>query len=148
MWGLGKKTVVGKIDTLIGRQTEIIGDIRFSGGLHIDGTIKGNIIASDTANAVLTLSEHGRIEGEVRVPSIVLNGVVTGDVHACERIELATKARVTGNVYYNLLEMTLGAEVNGKLVHHSPVMAAADTGADLPAPHEEGLPVTPIRIKS
>ncbi|MCK5091792.1 MAG: polymer-forming cytoskeletal protein, partial [Gammaproteobacteria bacterium] len=66
---------------------------------------------------VLTLSERGRIEGEVRVPHIILNGNIIGDVYASERIELAVQARVNGNVYYNLLEMVMGAEVNGSLVH-------------------------------
>lgn len=117
MWGKGKKTAIGKIDTLIGDQTEITGDVRFTGGLHIDGTVKGNVIATNDSNAVLMLSEHGRIEGEVRVPNVVLNGAVTGDVHASERIELASKARVNGNVFYSLIEMAMGAEVNGNLVH-------------------------------
>jgi cytoskeletal protein CcmA (bactofilin family) len=66
---------------------------------------------------MLTVSEQGVIEGEVRVPSMVLNGTVNGDVHAKERIELAARARINGDVYYNLLEMAIGAEVNGKLVH-------------------------------
>jgi len=117
MWGQSKKTAIGKIDTLIGDQTEITGDVRFSGGLHIDGTVKGNVIATSDGNAVLMLSEHGRIEGEVRVPNVVLNGAVTGDVHASERIELASKARVNGNVFYTLIELAMGAEVNGNLVH-------------------------------
>lgn len=116
MFGRGKKTVVGKIDTLIGQHTEISGDLCFSGGLHIDGAVKGNVIAGDQ-DAVLMLSEHGRIEGDVRVSNVVLNGAVTGDVHATGRIELAAKARVKGNVYYNLIEMAMGAEVNGNLVH-------------------------------
>lgn len=128
MWGQGKKTAIGKIDTLIGENTEITGDVRFSGGLHIDGSIKGNVIATSDANAVLMLSEHGRIEGEVRVPNVVLNGAVTGDVHASERVELATKARVNGNVFYSLIEMSMGAEVNGNLVHR---------GVTNPAPRVE-----------
>jgi len=116
MFGRGKKTVAGKIDTLIGQHTEISGDLCFSGGLHIDGAVKGNVIAGDQ-DAVLMLSEHGRIEGDVRVSNVVLNGAVTGDVHAADRVELAAKARVKGNVYYNLIEMAIGAEVNGNLVH-------------------------------
>lgn len=118
MWGLRKKTLAnGKIDTLIGQGTEITGDVRFSGGLHVDGVVKGNVIATGDGNSVLMLSEHGRIEGEVRVSNVVLNGAVTGDVYAEERIELAPQARVNGNVYYNLLEMAMGAAVNGSLVH-------------------------------
>jgi cytoskeletal protein CcmA (bactofilin family) len=117
MFGKRKKIKASKIDSLIGRQTEIFGDLRFSGWLHVDGTVKGNVVADDDSSSVLTLSEHGTIEGEVRVPNVVLNGVVIGDVHADVQIELAANAQVTGNVYYQLIEMAMGAEVNGNLVH-------------------------------
>jgi len=106
-----------KIDTLIGQNSELKGDVVFSGGLHVDGVIKGNIFAEPGSGSILSVSERGQIEGEVRVPNIVLNGCVIGDVHASEHIELAEKARVTGNVYYKLIEMVRGAEVNGNLVH-------------------------------
>ena len=106
-----------RIDTLIGQNSELQGDIVFSGGLHVDGIIKGNVFAEADSGSVLSLSERGHIEGEVRVPNIVLNGSVKGDVHAAEHIELAEKARVTGNVYYKFIEMVRGAEVNGNLVH-------------------------------
>ncbi len=105
-----------QIDSLIGSGTELRGDVHFKDGLHIDGTVKGNVIA-EGENSILTMSEQGRIEGEVRVHNLVLNGEVVGDVHASEHIELAPAARVTGNVYYNLIEMAMGAEVNGNLVH-------------------------------
>lgn len=117
MFGKRKKIKASKIDSLIGRQTEIFGDLRFSGWLHVDGTVKGNVVADDDSTSVLTLSEHGTIEGEVRVPNVVLNGVVIGDVYADAQIELAANARITGNVYYQLIEMAMGAEVNGNLVH-------------------------------
>lgn len=117
MLGSRKKCNTSKIDTLIGANTEIQGDLHFNGGLHVDGRMRGNVIAEGAA--VLMLSENGHIEGDVRVPGIVLNGTVIGDVYASERVELAAKARVTGNVYYNLIEMAMGAEVNGKLVHHA-----------------------------
>lgn len=114
-----KKQKTLKIDTLIGRNSELSGDLYFSGGLHIDGTVKGNVIARDDDNSVLSLSEHGLIEGEVKVPNITLNGTVHGNVHASKSIELAPQAQVKGNVYYNLIEMAMGAEVNGNLVHQS-----------------------------
>ena len=117
MFGKGKKTSCSRIDTVIGQQTRLEGDIRFSGGLHVDGTVKGNIIAEPGSDNVLTVSEKGRIEGDVQVPNLELNGAVEGDVHASERVELASHAKVTGNVYYNLIEMAMGAEVNGNLVH-------------------------------
>lgn len=117
MWGSKRKLRTTKIDSLIGRHTESVGDLRFSGGLHVDGKVTGNVHADDDSGAVLTLSEHGVIEGEVRVPNVVLNGTVIGDVHARDQLELAANARITGNVYYTLIEMAMGAEVNGNLVH-------------------------------
>ena len=107
------------IDTMIGKGTTIDGDLRFSGGLHVEGVIKGNL-AADGDDATLILSVHGHIQGEVRVPSMVLNGMIDGDVFACGKVELFEKARICGDVYYNLLEMAVGAEVNGKLVRQKP----------------------------
>jgi len=121
MLGRGKKgkSAGARVDTIIGQQTQISGDLHFSGGLHIDGQVQGNVIANEDAASVLTVSEHGRIEGDVRVPTVFLNGSVTGDVRCEERIELAAKARVNGDVYYNLIEMVMGAEVNGSLLHQT-----------------------------
>lgn len=110
----GKST---KIDTLIGQNSELHGDVIFSGGLHVDGVIKGNVYAESDSGSIISVSERGLIEGEVRVPNIILNGSVNGDVHAAEHIELAENAKVTGNVYYKLIEMVRGSEVNGNLVH-------------------------------
>jgi cytoskeletal protein CcmA (bactofilin family) len=118
MWGKSRKKKTTRIDTLIGQHSEVTGDIKFRGGLHIDGSVKGNVIAENDGRSMLSLSEHGTIEGEVKVPFVVINGVVVGDVHGSEHVELASKARVAGNVYYNLIEMAIGAEVNGKLVHY------------------------------
>jgi cytoskeletal protein CcmA (bactofilin family) len=120
------------VDTLIGRQTEILGDVRFSGGLHIDGRVKGTVIASGEKSATLSISEAGVIEGDVKVPVIVLNGTVNGDVWATERLTLAAKARVVGNVYYKVLQMEPGALINGQLVH-------SETGAP-PALADERVP--------
>ena len=117
MWGRRRRIRTTKIDSLIGHNSELSGDVRFSGGLHVDGTVKGNVIAEGDSHSVLTLSEHGTIEGEVKVPNVVLNGVVVGDVYAKDHIELASNDRISGNVYYSLIEMAMGAEVNGSLVH-------------------------------
>src|SRR3990167_4311018 len=117
MWGSGNKRRTTRIDTLIGQHSEVVGDVRFTGGVHIDGAIKGNVMAENDGRSMLSLSDQGTIEGEVKVPYVIINGVVIGDVHGGEHVELSAKARVTGNVYYNLIEMAVGAEVNGKLVH-------------------------------
>ena len=120
MWSSKKKPKqTAQIDSLIGQNTEIKGDVVFSGGLHVDGVIKGGVIAEQGNDSVLTLSERGTIEGEVRVPNVVINGTVIGDVHASGHVELAAQAKVHGNVYYSLIEMAMGAEVNGNLVHRS-----------------------------
>lgn len=117
MWNRNRKQKTTRIDTLIGQNTEVTGNVKFAGGLHVDGTIKGNVYADNDGRSMLSLSEQGTIEGEVKVPFVVINGVVVGDVHGSEHVELQSKARVAGNVYYNLIEMAIGAEVNGKLVH-------------------------------
>ena len=115
----GKKTNFSsaRIDTLIGQGTEINGDLVYAGGLHVDGRINGNVVAEEGSSSILILSEFGHIEGEVRVPNIVINGKIIGDVHGSTRVELAPKSRIKGSVYYNLIEMAIGAEVNGALVH-------------------------------
>ncbi len=107
------------VETLIGRQTEITGNVRFSGGLHLDGRVLGNISAAPESGAHLSISTTGSVEGNVQVASLVLNGSVVGDVHTSDKITLGAKARVTGDVHYQLIEMQGGAQVNGKLVHAS-----------------------------
>ena len=104
------------VDTLIGRQTEILGDVRFAGGLHVDGKIKGGVSSTTDKAASLSVSESGVIEGDVRVPTLMLNGSVIGDVRASERLTLNATARVNGNVHYKLLRMEPGAMVNGQLI--------------------------------
>ena len=118
MWGNSSKSKSksAKIETLVGRNTEITGDIVFQGGMHVDGTVRGNIL-SDGDDCVVSVSQHGVVEGDVKVPHIVLDGTVTGDVYARERLELEAQAKVNGDVYYNLVEMSVGASVNGKMVH-------------------------------
>ncbi len=106
-----------RIDTLIGENTHITGNIDFTGGLRIDGNVTGNLSAIPDSKSVLTLSEHGSIEGDIRVPHLVINGPITGHVYALEHVELAAKAKIQGNVYYRMLEMAMGAEVNGQLIH-------------------------------
>ena len=106
-----------RIDTLVGYDTEIKGNLSFIGGLHVDGHIVGNVVSEEGSSAILILSELGRIEGEVNVSNMLLNGKVIGDIHASNRVELGEKAKIKGCVYYNLIEMSVGAEVNGGLVH-------------------------------
>ncbi|MDH5324625.1 MAG: polymer-forming cytoskeletal protein [Gammaproteobacteria bacterium] len=118
MFGSKKAKISSEIDSLVGGNTTIKGDVMFTGGLHIDGVVRGSVVA-ESEQSLLTTSDRGRIEGNVKVHSIVLNGEVVGDVHAYKHIELAANARVTGNVYYQVIEMAMGAEVNGSLIHLS-----------------------------
>jgi len=112
-----KRFKAPKVSTVIGQGTQIIGDVEFAGGLHLDGKIRGNVSGDADGGSTLTVSEQGAVEGDVRVDNLILNGAVVGDVYANERVELAANARVSGTVYYRLLEMAMGAEVNGQLVH-------------------------------
>ena len=104
------------IDTLIGVKTEIKGDVVFSGGLRIDGKVKGNITAKGDASSTLVLSEHSAITGNIAVPHIVINGVVKGHIRSSERVELQAKADIMGDLTYKTLEIALGASINGNLI--------------------------------
>jgi cytoskeletal protein CcmA (bactofilin family) len=118
--GNGNKTGTkpqSRIDCLIGAGTSIEGNVAFSGGLRVDGQVRGNIVAEEGKPGTLVISEQARVEGEIRVPHIVINGTVVGPVHSTEYVELQAKANVTGDVRYNTLEMQLGAVVQGRLVH-------------------------------
>ncbi|MFK5986580.1 MAG: polymer-forming cytoskeletal protein [Pseudomonadota bacterium] len=117
MWGNKKNRHHGRINTIIGQATKIYGDIDFSGGLHIDGHIIGNIISTKDDNASMTISEHGLVEGEIHIPNIIVNGTVEGNIYSSNHLELVKKARIHGNVYYNIIEIAVGAEINGNLEH-------------------------------
>lgn len=106
-----------RIDTLIGAGTTITGDISFSGGLRVDGEIHGNVQATGDQASTLVVSEHARIEGEVSVAHLVVNGTIVGPVISKGFLELQAKARVTGDIQYNSIEMHLGAVVEGRMVH-------------------------------
>lgn len=106
-----------RIDSLIGAGTVIEGNVTFTGGLRIDGEVKGNVCATGDQASTLVVSEHARIEGEVSVSHLVVNGTVIGPVRSSEFLELQPRARMTGDVEYNAIEMHLGAIVQGRLVH-------------------------------
>ncbi|AMP01821.1 polymer-forming cytoskeletal family protein [Collimonas arenae] len=105
------------IESLIGSSTSIHGDVHFKGGLRIDGHVKGNVVAEAGQASVLVISESAKVEGEVRVAHLVVNGEIVGNVHSSELLELQPKARITGDVNYKALEMHSGALVSGKLTH-------------------------------
>ncbi len=142
MWGKQKRHNF-TVDTLVGKSSRVQGDIQFSGGFHVDGVIEGNIEAEEGSNSVLSVSEDGIVEGNVTVPQVILNGTVKGDVKVNSRVELGAGARVIGNVYYNLIEMSIGAEVNGKLIHEPAVQSALTY-----EPEPKQKDATPIMDKS
>ena len=122
-----------RIDTLIGAETKVVGDVAFSGGLRVDGMVRGNVAAAGEAPSTLVLSENAKIEGKISVSHAVINGSVVGPVHASEYVELQSKCHVTGDVFYKTLEMHMGAIVEGKLVH-----------VEGPAPREGFNPATAV----
>lgn len=114
-----KKIKSAQIDTLIGKNTTVKGDLHYRGGLHIEGKVQGNLIADSNEKTVLIVSEKGFVEGDVKGPVVILNGTIEGNVYSTATLEMARHAKVKGNVYYNLLEMEVGAKVNGSLIHQS-----------------------------
>jgi cytoskeletal protein CcmA (bactofilin family) len=109
-----------RIDTLIGRTARVHGEVEFEGGMHLDGHVAGGVRSDESRDSSLSVSETGSIEGPVRVPNVILNGTVRGDIHARERVVLGATAKVEGNVFYGVIEMTLGAQIVGKLVRLEP----------------------------
>lgn len=117
MFGSGRSKPQNRIDSLIGAGTRIVGDVHFAGGLRVDGEIDGSIIATPGKPSTLVLSEHARVNGEINVTHLVVNGEVTGPVSVGEYLELQSKSKVTGDVHYKTLEIQLGAVVEGRLIH-------------------------------
>lgn len=124
------KVPADKAHTLVSQATEIVGDIHFYGELIVEGKVTGNIYAEDESQAIIRVAESGTVEGEICVPSVVINGLVQGDVRSAKHIEMAAKGVVRGNVYYNLIEMVMGSEINGNLLHisASQQQARSDSG--------------------
>ena len=122
--------IQNSIDTLIGADTRIEGDIHFSGGLRVDGVIRGKVSEPIASPSTLILSEHGSIEGAVSASKIVINGKVTGPVRASQFIELQPKAHITGDVYYKSLEMHTGAVIEGRLVYLGESAQEQDSSAN------------------
>ena len=114
-----RDTKQARIDTLIGKASRVDGDLQFAGGLHLDGSIAGNVRADPVEGSSLSISETGSIEGNVEAGNVMLSGTVRGDIVARDRVVLGATARVQGNVYYGVIEMTLGAQIMGKLTRVS-----------------------------
>jgi len=124
MWKRKKHSPLKRIDSLIGAGTVVRGDVTFTGGLRIDGQVQGNVIGADGEPGTLVVSEPARIDGEIRVSHVVINGTVNGPVTAGDHLELQAKARVAGDVAYRTLEMHVGAVIQGRLCHSEPGSAS------------------------
>ncbi len=125
MFGRNKDhTPMKRIDSLIGAGTTLTGDIVFTGGLRVDGTVVGNVSASNGEASTLVISERARVAGEIRVSHLVINGEVEGPVHASDYLELQPKARVKGDIFYLRLEMHVGATVEGRLIVEGPAASS------------------------
>ncbi len=127
-----KKSILksGSDTTLVSRDTVVVGDIHFSGILDVEGVVQGNIIARPDSDALVRVVDKGRVEGEIRAPGVIINGSVEGDVHSTSRLELASRGRVQGNVFYTTVEMAAGSEVNGSLTHITEPDPAAEKAPD------------------
>jgi len=123
---------VETIDTLIGAGSILQGDLEFTGGLRVDGHIKGHVSAQDSNNGTLVLSESGVIEGDVNVPHVVINGTVRGNIASTGHVELQANANINGDIHYKAVEMELGAVLNGSLVSDvsAPVYDVVAGGAE------------------
>jgi cytoskeletal protein CcmA (bactofilin family) len=119
MFGNKNSKPQNRIDCLIGAGTVIEGSVTFTGGLRIDGKVRGNLIAAADKPGTLVVSEQAHVDGEIHVSHAVINGTVTGPIHAAEYVELQAKANVTGDVHYKTLEVQLGAVVQGRLIHQA-----------------------------
>lgn len=103
------------IKSVIAEGTRIEGHLSFSGGLHIDGEVVGDIRVDPQQPSLLIISESGRVSGTVYANHVIINGRVCGPVHATELLELQPKAQIEGDVFYKTLEMHSGALISGKL---------------------------------
>ncbi|NII10843.1 polymer-forming cytoskeletal protein [Oleiagrimonas sp. C23AA] len=125
--------------SLVAQGARVCGDVHFAGTLHLDGCVEGAVRAEAGTEGTFTLSEHGRVIGEIRVPRAVINGHVKGDIHVYDRLELAAEARIEGDVHYRVLEMAAGAQINGRMVHETetPRQLSAPQAVNVPAEEAE-----------
>lgn len=103
--------------TLISKGTRIIGDLQFKGDAHLQGHLVGTIVGD--ADSELEVCQGGMVEGQIQLPKIVVRGAVKGDIHCSKHVELAATCVITGNVFYNVIEVVKGAQVNGNLIYVS-----------------------------
>jgi cytoskeletal protein CcmA (bactofilin family) len=116
MFGLRRPPDPEDVETLIGAGTRVEGDLQVSAGVHLEGHVRGNVLADTSGKASLFVAERAVVEGVVDVPRVIVHGEVRGDIRAVTKVELGPKARVAGSVHYGLIEMASGALIQGRLV--------------------------------
>lgn len=135
MFGKKANKPLNHIDSLIGAGTRIDGNITFSGGLRIDGQVRGNITATGDKPSTLVLSDQAVIEGRIQVSHAVINGTVIGPIHSNEYLELQAKAKVSGEVCYKIMEIQLGASIEGMLLRQDDAEIENKVVALIPSAH-------------
>ena len=136
-----KKVVKGSsVTTLIARNTRVEGKLEFSGVLEIEGLVVGDVISPGDSKSVVRILNNGRVEGEIRVPQIIINGEVVGDVHADEQLYLAEKAAIEGNVHYRVIEIEKGAKINGSILQMGKESEKPQVRQEQPTKPEINLP--------
>ena len=108
-----------KNTTSIGENCTIDGDITFDKTIEIHGKITGTVkIAENCTTAMLTIKKNGIVEGDVYGDEVVIEGEVIGNVTGKKKMTIKSTSFVSGNVYYDILDMNGGATVNGNLIRN------------------------------
>ena len=101
--------------TLIEVGTLMKGEIIFDNELFVMGEVEGDL-NSDSDLAKLVVSKTGKVQGEIRVPNVVVNGTIVGNVRASEKLEITGTARIFGDLHYSTIEIRGGSLITGRLV--------------------------------
>lgn len=97
--------------SFLGPGTSFEGKISFAGTVSVEGHFRGEIRADGT----LLVAEGGSIEGSVQVRSLIVGGIVSGEVTAKERVEVAASGRLEGRVTTPRLRIDEGAVIQARL---------------------------------
>jgi cytoskeletal protein CcmA (bactofilin family) len=94
-----------KLAGLIDMESDFKGDLSFKGSFRIEGNFKGTI----NSDSLLVIGERGKVEADVKVGELVINGEIRGTLQASERIEVHNKGRVFGTLLTPTLIVEEGA---------------------------------------
>jgi len=94
-----------KITGFFDKETEIKGDLTFKGSFRIDGRFKGKI----DSDSMLTIGESGKVEADIKIGYIIIDGEVKGTVQASEKVEVHSNGRVIGTIISPKLLIEEGA---------------------------------------